>query len=71
MHLVSQKPQQIKIGEHLISFESGETIHTESSYKYTIKEFQSLGSEAGFEPIKVWTDQDDRFSVHYFEVPEV
>ncbi len=70
MHLVSQKPQQIKIGEHLISFESGETIHTESSYKYTIKEFQSLGHKAGFNPIKVWTDQDDRFSVHYFEVPQ-
>lgn len=37
MHLVSQRLQEIKVGKHLISFESGETIHTESSYKYTIK----------------------------------
>jgi len=37
MHLVSQRLQEIKMGEHLILFETGETIHTESSYKYTIK----------------------------------
>jgi len=69
MHLVSQKSQQIVIGDHLISFESGETIHTESSYKYTIEEFQQLGSDAGFTPVQVWTDPKNLFSVHYFEAP--
>lgn len=69
MHLVSQKPQQIKIGGHRISFEAGETIHTESSYKYTIEEFQELGSGAGFNPVYVWTDAEQQFSVHYFEAP--
>ena len=67
MHLVSQKSQQIKIGDHFISFEPGETIHTENSYKYSIEEFQELGSEAGFKPVKVWTDLDCQFSVHYFD----
>jgi len=70
MHLVSQKSQQIKIGEHLISFALGETIHTESSYKYSIEEFQALASDAGFTPIHVWTDADNQFSVHYFEAAE-
>ena len=67
MHLVSQKSQKIKIGEHLISFNTGETIHTESSYKYTINEFQELGRDAGFTPVHVWTDSENLFSVHYFE----
>lgn len=67
MHLVSQRPQKIKIGDHLILFNQGETIHTESSYKYTIEEFQELGSNAGFTPVHVWTDADNQFSVHYFE----
>lgn len=70
MHLVSQKSQQISIGDHLISFETGETIHTESSYKYTIEEFQKLGSDAGFMSVHVWTDPKNLFSVHYFEVPD-
>jgi len=71
MHLVSQKPQQIVIGDHQISFESGETIHTESSYKYTVEEFQQLGREAGFTPAHVWTDPNSLFSVHYFEASEI
>ena len=69
MHMVSQKSQKIKVGRHLIDFSEGESIHTESSYKYTIKEFQQLASEAGFVPVRVWTDDDQLFSVHYFENP--
>jgi dimethylhistidine N-methyltransferase len=69
MHLVSQKAQQIKIGDNYIDFRQGETIHTESSYKYTIEEFQKLGNDAGFLPLHVWTDDRNRFSVHYFEAP--
>ncbi len=70
MHLISQKSQKIKVGDHIINFSKGESIHTENSYKYTVKEFQRLASEAGFVPVKVWTDEDDLFSVHYFENPE-
>ncbi|MGD9386472.1 MAG: L-histidine N(alpha)-methyltransferase, partial [Thioalkalispiraceae bacterium] len=69
MHLVSKKEQTIRIGEQLISFRMGESIHTESSYKYTIEEFQLLASDAGYLPVHVWTDPDDQFSIHYLEVP--
>ena len=40
----------------------------ENSYKYTVEEFKTLATLAGFESIAVWTDDDDLFSVHYFEV---
>jgi len=67
MHLVSQKSQKITVGDHIIDFSKGESIHTENSYKYTVKEFQQLASDAGFMPVQVWTDADQLFSVHYFE----
>jgi len=70
MHLVSQKSQEIKIGEKLVGFELGESIHTESSYKYSVSEFQALGESAGFTPVEVWTDESQLFSVHYFEKKE-
>jgi len=69
MHLISQKTQTVKIGDKHIGFGSGESIHTENSYKYTVNEFQALAVSAGFCPVHVWTDEDELFSVHYFEVP--
>ncbi len=67
MYLVSQSNQSISVGGRTFAFAAGETIHTENSHKYEIKEFQALGRAAGFEPKTVWSDQDDLFSVHYFE----
>jgi len=70
MHLVSQKSQKVKVGDYFIDFSAGESIHTESSYKYTVIEFQELAIDAGFKPRQVWTDSGELFSVHYFEVTE-
>ncbi len=67
MYLVSQSDQSINVGGRKFSFAAGEKIHTENSHKYEIEEFQALGRAAGFEPKTVWSDQDDLFSVHYFE----
>lgn len=67
MHLESQCNQIVKIGEHQFSFQEGETIHTENSYKYSIKEFQTIAIECGFVPSKVWTDDTGNFSVHYLQ----
>ena len=68
MHLRSQQDQVVNIEEQTVKLDKGETIHTENSYKYTIKEFQSMAQSAGFIPRNVWTDSDELFSVHYFEV---
>lgn len=67
MHLVSRVKQRVDIGHHRFSFDQGETIHTECSYKYSVSKFQSLAISAGFQPIQVWTDAEKLFSVHYFE----
>lgn len=69
MHLRSQVEQVVYIDDQVITFRKGETIHTENSYKYTIREFQQMASQAGFMPVFVWTDPEELFSVHYFEVP--
>lgn len=64
MHLVSLKDQNVTIGERRFPFAPGETIHTESSHKYRLNGFQKLAQEAGYETIRVWTDERELFSVH-------
>ena len=68
MHLVSNEDHTVSINGHDFDFQKNESIHTESSYKYTISEFQALAINAGFTPVKVWTDAENLFSVHYFEI---
>ena len=51
-----------------ILFASGELIHTEYSYKYSVPEFRALALRAGFRPVDTWTDPAKLFSVHYFRL---
>jgi len=67
MHLVSQCDQTVTISGETFSFAEGERIHTESSYKYTVEQFQELAGQAGFVARKTWTDEKDLFSVQYFK----
>lgn len=67
MHLVSQRDQQATLAGESISFDDGEHITTEYSYKYTLDGFQALASRAGFETKQVWTDDREWFSVWYLE----
>jgi dimethylhistidine N-methyltransferase len=64
MHLVAREAQTVNIGEYRFSFERGESIHTENSYKYTVPEFIALAQRAGFRAAKVWQDGRALFSVH-------
>ena len=48
MHLVSLRPQAVSIAGSTISFEDGETIHTESSYKHTVTGFREMAAAAGW-----------------------
>jgi L-histidine Nalpha-methyltransferase len=54
-------------GTH-IHFATGELIHTEYSYKYSVPEFRALAARAGFRPVDTWTDLAELFSVHYFRL---
>jgi L-histidine N-alpha-methyltransferase len=62
MHLASTRRQTVRINGATIDFQAGETIHTENSYKYTVKSFRALARKNGWSPVKVFTD--GFFSVH-------
>jgi dimethylhistidine N-methyltransferase len=64
MHLVSTRPQTVRLGGETIAFAEGESIHTENSYKHTVDGFRALAREAGWQPMQLWTDPDALFSVH-------
>ncbi len=66
MHLVSLKEQVIHLDNLAIIFSEGESIWTESSYKYDIEEFICMANTAGFILEKVWADKKRWFSVMYF-----
>lgn len=70
MHLASTKRQKVKAAGETFDFRAGETIHTESSYKYTPDSLAALARGVGWEPAGVWTDQDCRFSIQAFKLPQ-
>lgn len=65
MHLVSLRDQAVHVGETTVSFLKGESIWTESSYKFGLNEFEQMAASAGFRVEHVWTDQQNWFSVQY------
>jgi dimethylhistidine N-methyltransferase len=68
MHLVSLADQQVHVGERGIRLRLGESIWTESSYKFTPTEFTALAGSAGWSVQQVWTDAELLFSVQYLTV---
>lgn len=67
MHLESLRDQTVRIDGKKVFFKAGETIHTESSYKYAVEEFIDLAKRAGWSSVKNWQDEGNLFSVYYFE----
>ena len=66
MHLKSLEDQFVRLNGTNIEFRKDETIHTENSYKYSVKEFESLIDE--FYKLKnYWTDKLENFAVCFFE----
>ncbi len=57
MHLVSARPQKVHVpaAKLHIPFEAGETIWTESSYKYRLADVQTILARAGFAVLEQWT----------------
>lgn len=66
MHLVSARRQQVRIGGHVFSFEHGESICTERSYKYDLATAERLGRAAGLALADSWLDEGRRFAVLLF-----
>lgn len=58
MHLVSNEAQEVEISGLVVSFEAGETIHTENCYKYPGQKFEALLNASGWHVQQVWLDQE-------------
>lgn len=63
MHLVSLEEQTVDVAGNKISFDKGESIHTENSYKYGIDQFAQLASNAGLDIESRWSDPRDYFGI--------
>lgn len=68
MHLVSRGDQQVVIpgADLTVRLADGETIWTESSYKYQPAAIGRLGQQAGLEVQAQWIDQPGRFALTLF-----
>jgi L-histidine Nalpha-methyltransferase len=69
MHLVSARAQRVRVAAaHLdVTFGAGETIWTESSYKYEPDALIAMLARAGFGPLDQWIDAEDRFALTLVE----
>jgi L-histidine Nalpha-methyltransferase len=63
MHLVATERQTVHLGGTRITFEAGESIHTESSYKYDLGGAERLARSAGLALVDAWLDRARRFAV--------
>jgi len=65
MHLVARSPQRIHVpnANTDVRLRTGDTIWTESSYKYEPDGITKLLRPAGFEPTAQWIDQQDAFAL--------
>jgi len=67
MHLVASRPTTIELNDRKFEFDTGDTIHTESSHKYSVDGFHALLDGSGLHPVTSWTDPEGLFSMHYLE----
>ena len=65
MHLVSTRRQRVRVAASAldVTLEEGETIWTESSYKYQPDEVARTLERAGFRRVKQWIDEADAFAL--------
>ncbi|MBK5264353.1 MAG: L-histidine N(alpha)-methyltransferase [Alphaproteobacteria bacterium] len=67
MHLEAVRDVAFSIDGNSFSMRAGETIHTENSHKYGLRDARLLLRAGGWNPINEWTDADDMFSLFLAE----
>ena len=68
MHLQATQEVTVHWPGHMRRFGSGEHIHTEHSYKYTLEAMITLLQQAGFSHVEHWTDANGWFGVFWAAV---
>jgi dimethylhistidine N-methyltransferase len=63
MHLEALRNVSFEVAGHVFSMHAGETIHTENSIKYGLRDMRLLLSAGGWTPLQEWCDDAQHFSV--------
>jgi dimethylhistidine N-methyltransferase len=63
MHLLSTVDQAVTVAGHTFEFSAGESIHTESSRKYSVEDFTWVVGQHGWRVDRVWTDDQKLFGI--------
>ena len=66
MHLVSRVAQRVRVAGRAFTFERGESLHTESAYKWEARRFDALAAIAGWRPDRAWSDERAWYSVRLY-----
>lgn len=66
MHLESVQAQAVRVAGAPFAFREGETIHTESAYKWEPRAFDTLAAIAGWQLERTWADERAWFSVRLY-----
>lgn len=66
MYLASRMAERVRVDrlEQEFSFQPGETIHTENSYKYSLAEIDELAGQAGLRIADQWFDAAGLYSLN-------
>ena len=64
MFLRSTMQQQVSVGGSVFTFDDGERLHTENSYKYSPDEFVRLAEDSAFRCEHYWPDADEYFALY-------
>jgi dimethylhistidine N-methyltransferase len=63
MHLEAVRDVKFTVEDQPFAFKTGETIHTENSHKYGLRDARLLLRAAGWGVVKEWTDEQDQFAL--------
>jgi dimethylhistidine N-methyltransferase len=63
MHLEAVRDVAFAVDGLGFSFRAGETIHTENSHKYGLRDSRLLLRSAGWGVVREWTDDEDQFAL--------
>jgi dimethylhistidine N-methyltransferase len=63
MHLRARRGVTVRFDAGQREFAAGECIHTENSYKWTVRAFEALLRDAGWRDLRHWTDDRGWFGV--------
>lgn len=66
MHLESLQAQVVHVAGAPFTFREGETIHTESAYKWEPRAFDTLAAIAGWQLERAWADDRAWFSMRLY-----